>query len=170
MFSYEPLTGYVKLRVARASGIPWMFSLPPTLKKKPLVSDPGMHHSTCVTYVSWCMSGSLTHGGGENIPGIPGACATCIFAYLVRGPCCYQILILGPFSLYKFYCILPENRCPPLAIPSGVLQGPLIADIHHIMELSCPQGHVFGNGKTVLYVLCDVALSWNDTVGDCSRK
>ena len=24
---------------------------------------------------------------GENVPGIPGACATCHFAYLVRGPC-----------------------------------------------------------------------------------
>ena len=43
---------------------------------KPLVSDHGMHHGTCVTHVSWCMSGSLTRGGGENVPGIPGACAT----------------------------------------------------------------------------------------------
>ena len=24
---------------------------------------------------------------GENVPGIPGACATCNFMYLVRGPC-----------------------------------------------------------------------------------
>ena len=32
------------------------------------------------------MSGSLTHGGGENVPFIPGACATRNFAYLVRGP------------------------------------------------------------------------------------
>ena len=29
------------------------------LQRKPLVSDPGMH-------VPWCMSGSLTRGGGEN--------------------------------------------------------------------------------------------------------
>ena len=48
------------------------------LQRKPLVSDPGMHHGTCVTHVSWCMSGSLTCGGGENVPGIPGACATAI--------------------------------------------------------------------------------------------
>ena len=26
-------------------------------------------------------------GGGENVPGIPGACATCNFTYLVVGPC-----------------------------------------------------------------------------------
>ena len=57
------------------------------LQRKPLVSDPGMHHGTCVTQVPWCMSGSLTRGGGENVPGIPGACATRNFAYLARGPC-----------------------------------------------------------------------------------
>ena len=46
-----------------------------------------MHHGTCITHVPWFMSGSLTRGGGENVPGIPGACATHNFAYLVRGPC-----------------------------------------------------------------------------------
>ena len=56
------------------------------LQSKPLVSDPGMHHGTCVTHVPWCMSGSLTRGGGENVPGIPGACATRNFTYLARGP------------------------------------------------------------------------------------
>ena len=54
-------------------------------QRKLLVSDPGMHHGTCVTHVPWCMSGSLTRGGGENVPGIPGACATRNFAYLARG-------------------------------------------------------------------------------------
>ena len=44
-------------------------------QRKPLVSDPDMHHGTCVTHVPWCMSGSLTCGNGENVPGIPGACA-----------------------------------------------------------------------------------------------
>ena len=37
-----------------------------------------MHHGTCVTHVPWCMSGSLTCGDGENVPGIPGACALAI--------------------------------------------------------------------------------------------
>ena len=45
---------------------------------KPVVRDPGMHHGTCVTHVPWCMSGSLTCGDGENVPGIPGACAPAI--------------------------------------------------------------------------------------------
>ena len=56
------------------------------LQRKPLVSDPDMHHGTCVTHVPWCMSGSLTRGGGENVPDIPGACATRNFTYLARGP------------------------------------------------------------------------------------
>ena len=47
-------------------------------KRKPLVSDPGMHHGTCVTHVPWCMSGSLICGDGENVPGIPSACAPAI--------------------------------------------------------------------------------------------
>ena len=54
------------------------------LQRKPLVSDPDMYHVTCVT--SWCMSGSLTRGGEENVPSIPGTCATRDFTYLKRGP------------------------------------------------------------------------------------
>ena len=46
------------------------------VQMKPLDSDPDTHHSTCVTHVPWCMSGSLTRGDGENVPGIPGACVT----------------------------------------------------------------------------------------------
>ena len=47
-------------------------------QRKPIVGDPGMHHGTCVTHVPWCMSGSLTCGDGENVPGIPGTCAPAI--------------------------------------------------------------------------------------------
>ena len=57
------------------------------LQRKPLVNDPGMHHGTCVTHVPWCMSGSLTHCGGENVPGIPGACTTRNCTYLAKGSC-----------------------------------------------------------------------------------
>ena len=53
---HGPLTRYVKLRVARAPGMPGTFS--PQLR----VSDPDMHHGTCVTHVSWCMPGSLSSG------------------------------------------------------------------------------------------------------------
>ena len=56
------------------------------LQRKLLVSDPGMHPGTCVTHVPWCIPGSRTRSGGENVPGIPGACAVRDFAYLARGP------------------------------------------------------------------------------------
>ena len=50
---HGPLIRHVKLRVAHALG---MFS------PSPRVSDPDMHHDTCVTYVPWCMPRSLTSG------------------------------------------------------------------------------------------------------------
>ena len=53
---HGPLTRYAILRVAHAREMPRTFS-PPWL-----VSDPGMHHDTCVTYVSWFMPGSLASG------------------------------------------------------------------------------------------------------------
>ena len=56
-------------------------------QRKPLVDDLGIHHGTSVTRVPWCMSGSLTRGGGKHVPGIHGACAARNFALLVRGPC-----------------------------------------------------------------------------------
>ena len=39
----------------------------------------------------WYISRSLPSDGRENIPGIPGACATHNLAYLVRGPCWIHI-------------------------------------------------------------------------------
>ena len=48
------LARYVKLRVAHVPGMPG------TLFPPPRVSDPDMHHGTCVTHVPWCMPGSLT--------------------------------------------------------------------------------------------------------------
>ena len=53
---YRPLTRYVNLRVAHAPGMPGTFST------RPRVSDPDMHHGTCVTHVPWCMPGWLTCG------------------------------------------------------------------------------------------------------------
>ena len=60
--------------------------MPWTLSQPPLVSDPGMQQDTCVTHVPWCMSGSLSRGGGENVFGIIGACATPNYTYLTGGP------------------------------------------------------------------------------------
>ena len=93
ILDHGPLNRYVILRVAHAPGMPGTFPPLRLLQRKPLVSDPGMHHGTCVTYVPWCMSGSFTRGGGENVRGIPGACAPAILriwqeAHGVRSPNC----------------------------------------------------------------------------------
>ena len=55
-FPNWPLTRYVMLRVAHASG------MPETLSLLPWVSDSDMHHGTCVTHVPWWMPGSPTSG------------------------------------------------------------------------------------------------------------
>ena len=36
------------------------------IQRKQLVSDPGVHHGTCVIHVPWCMSGSLTRGSRHS--------------------------------------------------------------------------------------------------------
>ena len=61
-------------------------------QKKPIVSDPGMHHGTCVTHVRWCMSGSLTCSDGANVPGIPGACAPAILRIWQEAHCRTSLL------------------------------------------------------------------------------
>ena len=72
------------------------------LQRKPLVNDSGMYQGTCVMHVPWCMSGSLTSGGRENVPGIPGACATRNFAYLARGPCSIIYMVTNVGNLVYF--------------------------------------------------------------------
>ena len=68
---HGPLARYARLRVAHAPGMPGTFS--PSSQ----VSDPDMHHGTCVTHVPWCMPGSLTSGflwnrrRGETFPAFP---------------------------------------------------------------------------------------------------
>ena len=45
-----------KIAYCAWTGMPGTFSPPPW------VSDPDMHHGTCVMHVPWCMPGSLTSG------------------------------------------------------------------------------------------------------------
>ena len=82
-------------------------------KRKPVVSDPGMHHGTCVTHVPWCMSGSLTCGDGENVPDIPGACAPAISRIWqeahYKGPCATQFLMIS-FNNILLVLHLCENE------------------------------------------------------------
>ena len=84
--------------------------------RKPLVSD----HGTCVTHVPTCKSGSQTRGGGENVPGIPGSCATRNFAYLARGPWSKQAKHMEIFcssvsATNTTYSLHYNNKLKPLA-------------------------------------------------------
>ena len=76
-----------------------------------------MPHGTFVTHVPWCMSGSLTRDGGENVPGIPGACATRNFAYLVRGPCGVISYSARPCDIYckAWWMFHYSWRAPPIS-------------------------------------------------------
>ena len=56
ILDHGSLTRYAIFRVAHAPEMPGTF---PSL---PRVSDPDMHHGTCVTHVLWSMLGSLTSG------------------------------------------------------------------------------------------------------------
>ena len=94
---HGPRTIYLKLRVAHVPGMPGTF-LRHRLQIKPLVIDPGTHHGT---HVPASMSGSLTRGGGENVSGIPGACATRNFTYLARGPLPGSTATNQPGAVYK---------------------------------------------------------------------
>ena len=90
---HGPLAIYVHLRVGYVPGMPRTFSPPPQ------VSDPGMHHGTYLMHVPWCLPGSLTNfffssRWRENVPGIPDACATRNFTYLVRGQWWLQMFIM----------------------------------------------------------------------------
>ena len=64
-----------------------------------------MNHGTCVTQVQWCMPGSLTSCGGENVPGIPGACTTRKFTYLVKRPCRDSSVLLSKWITTVLHCV-----------------------------------------------------------------
>ena len=133
---HGPIIRYPKLRVAHAPGMPGTFS-PATA-----VSDPDTHHGTCVTHVPWCMSGSLTSGfllrrRWENVPGIPGTCATHDYTYLVRGPWF-------------------------LAYSQGRVRG---CQLWHIQTAYCMMNRIFNNNTCILRRICMMYLV--KCIGNC---
>ena len=100
---HGPLTRNVKFWVACAPGMLGTFS--PPLTSIETASYRSQHVSR---HVPWCMSGSLTRGGKENDPGIPDACATRNFTYLVRGP--WVEILIHAQSLRMVYLYRPEVR------------------------------------------------------------
>ena len=104
--------------------------MPETFSPSPQVSDPDMHHGTCITHVPWCMPGSLTSGFLWKIGGmggnVPGACATCNFTYLVRGPWWNTRFVMRRHSCGVPFCST-ESRCGETTIRP---ETPKIYQIH----------------------------------------
>ena len=61
--------------------------MPGTFSPPPRVSDPDMHHGTCVTHVPWCMPGLITTGFlWSRCRGSRSRHSWRNFTYLARGP------------------------------------------------------------------------------------
>ena len=52
---------WASYRIRKITGCLWAGNAG-NVSPPPWVSDPDMHHGTCVTHVQWCMPGSLTSG------------------------------------------------------------------------------------------------------------
>ena len=77
------LIRYVKFRCAHAPGMPWTFSPRPTSNET--TSYRSRHSSRHLWDEHAAMHvGIVNRGGGENVPGIPGACSTRNITYLVK--------------------------------------------------------------------------------------
>ena len=66
--------------------MPGTFSPATAFKENRGLAIPACSTARAWPHVPWYMPGSLTHGGWENVPGIPGACATRNVTYLAKGP------------------------------------------------------------------------------------
>ena len=118
--------------------------MPGTFSPPPRISDPDMHHGTCVTHVPWCMLGSLTSGFLWNLwwgkrSRIPGACATHNFTYLVRGPCGIILIMV----LFHWLCSSSDHIENKNYETKGFLSGSIRDKIILLDEnKSCVQYHI----------------------------
>ena len=113
-----PLARCVKLWVAHAPEMPGTFFPHHRLQRKPLVNDPGMHHGTCVT--PWCMSGSLTCGGGKTFPEFPAHAHP---QFYVSGKSPIEALVLcSIYSLLTAMLLFLSCEWNKFTYPSVIIQ------------------------------------------------
>ena len=118
--NHEQLTRYAKLRVVHAPGRRGTLYLPTTSKET--ASWRFRHASrTYFTHVPWCMSGSLTPGGVENVPSIPGACLMRNFKYMVRVPWLWYPSVHVSGSIYSYHDIMHNESRGPTWLPCLLL-------------------------------------------------
>ena len=146
-----PLARYVNLRVAHAPGMPGTF---PRLCR---LSDPDMHHGTCVTHVPWCLPGSLTIGflwsrWRGNRSRHSDACATRNSTYLIRGPCIERFALVPYFQ--------PNTRWTKNASkPCIILRGESLVTDHRSPYKRLVMWKVFPCNVVLLQMACN----WTET-------
>ena len=101
-----------KIWAAHVPGMLGTFS-PPAPSKE--TASQRSRDASC--HMPWCMSGSLTHCGGENVPGIPGACTTSNFTYLTRSP--WKIITRRPHGYFVTYDVHPPAASRLLLLHYG---------------------------------------------------
>ena len=162
-----PDTWYCGLRIRREcwEGFPCH-----RLQRKPLVSDPIMHHGSCVTHVPWCMSGSLTRSG------IPGACAIRNFTYLLRGPwLSYDVTVMLCLNAFSFCSKSGSNIAVVAAVVVVVLVVILIVVIVILVVLqrsvclSCCIRYIGKKSESIKFCV-RTAYAWSHSlIMQCSR-
>ena len=104
------------------------------------------------------MSGSLTRGGGENAPCIPGACAARSFTYVSKGHC-VNMGVLTTFDT----CILGHGllQMPCVVLHHCVLILPMVLIIHKksrilfpCLRISCSLYSIHKYVPYTLYFIC----------------
>ena len=102
--------------------------MPGTFSPSPQVSDPDMHHGTCVTHVPWCMSGSLTSGffwnrrRGKTFPAFPAHAQPAILRIWYEAHCQWNLCAYSAcwfhwqsyrffFNHYHYLCYYSVERC-----------------------------------------------------------
>ena len=106
-----------------------------------------MYPGTCVTHVLWCMLGSLTRDGRENVPGTPGACTTCNF------------FVSGKRPIHSG--IMPKR--PPLRVvlierwsQMGVRIDMFCIDL----AKTCGMKHCGGPSLARIWIICWITFQW----------
>ena len=117
-----------KLRVAHALGMPGKFSPPPTSKETARYRCRCASRH-CVTHVPRCWY-RWPAVGGENVPGIPGACINHNFTYIIRGPWCIPLkpaALVFNVSVFWWLCLNMQ----------GMIYLPKISNVSNREDIHC---------------------------------
>ena len=100
------------------------------LQRKPLVSNTGMLHGTCITHVPWCTLGSLTRGGEKTFPEFPPHAQPAILRIWQEdhlghiSPCVFaSFAIYYSFHIQIFHCLMEALNVISIESTLHILHG-----------------------------------------------